>query len=410
MGQQFRLIKRLFLKNPMQGIINLLSLAFGISIAIIMILFISYELSFDKFHKYKDQIYRVSLKETTKEGENTGSAITAAVGPSFYSEFPEVTDFIRVRTPSSGYLATKNENIHCNKISYADSSFLRVFSFPLVEGDNKTALSAPFSIVLCESIASKLFPNETAVGKTLRLNNNKLLSVTSVIEDPPQNSTIQFEALISFSSLNHESAMFLGWDGGWQFVTYLVFAPDYPVQSFNEKTKDFMFRNINQKYEQYGAYLEPVFEPLSRIYMHSEAEDSYGPSGSPGYILIFSIVTLLILILAIINFINLKTAYSSIRAKEVGIRKVFGAKKENLVFQFLGESIGTSFLSLLIALVLVEMLLPGLNNFLNKDLQLFSHEHWYLIAGLPLIAIIIGFLAGYYPAFYLSSFSPIRVI
>ncbi len=394
----------------MQGIINLLSLAFGISIAIIMILFISYELSFDKFHKYKDQIYRVSLKETTKEGENTGSAITAAVGPSFYSEFPEVTDFIRVRTPSSGYLATKNENIHCNKISYADSSFLRVFSFPLVEGDNKTALSAPFSIVLCESIASKLFPNETAVGKTLRLNNNKLLSVTGVIEDPPQNSTIQFEALISFSSLNHESAMFLGWDGGWQFVTYLVFAPDYPVQSFNEKTKDFMFRNINQKYEQYGAYLEPVFEPLSRIYMHSEAEDSYGPSGSPGYILIFSIVTLLILILAIINFINLKTAYSSIRAKEVGIRKVFGAKKENLVFQFLGESIGTSFLSLLIALVLVEMLLPGLNNFLNKDLQLFSHEHWYLIAGLPLIAIIIGFLAGYYPAFYLSSFSPIRVI
>ena len=158
MGQQFRLFKRLFFKNPMQGIINLLSLAFGISIAIIMILFISYELSFDKFHKYKDQIYRVSLKETTKEGENTGSAITAAVGPSFYSEFPEVTDFIRVRTPSSGYLSTKNNNIHCNRLSYADSSFLRVFSFPLIEGNNKTALSAPFSIVLSESTASKLFP------------------------------------------------------------------------------------------------------------------------------------------------------------------------------------------------------------------------------------------------------------
>ncbi len=410
MGQQFRLLKRLFLKNPLQGIINILSLAFGISIAIIMILFISYELGFDKFHKNKDQIYRVSLKETTKEGENTGSAITAAVGPSFYSEFPEVIDFVRVRTPSSGYLARNNKNIHCNKISYVDSSFLRVFSFPLIEGDNKTALSAPFSIVLSESIASKLFPNEIAIGKTILLNNNKLLNVSGIIEDPPANSTIQYEALISFSSLNHESAMFLGWDGGWQFVTYLVFTPDYPVQSFNEKTKDFMFRNINQKYEQYGAYLEPVFEPLNRIYMHSTAEDSYGPAGSPGYILIFSIVTLLILSLAIINFINLKTAYSSIRAKEVGVRKVFGAKRGNLVFQFLGESVGTSLLALFFAMVLVELILPMVNNFLNKDLQLFHPEHWYLIIGLPVIAIIIGFLAGTYPAFYLSSFSPIRVI
>ena len=410
MGHQFRLFKRLFLKNPMQGSISLLSLAFGITIAIIMLLFISFELSFDKFHENRQDIYRLSMKGISKEGENTGSAITAAVGPSFFNEFPEVTDFVRVRTPSSGYLSIEVKSINCKLLSYVDSSFLRIFSFPLIEGNFKTALLEPYSIVLSKSIAQKLFQNESAMGKTVRLNSDQLLNVTGIIEDSPGNSTIQYDGLISFSTLNHDPNMHLDWDGGWQFVTYLVLTPGYPVNSFSEKATDLMYRNINQKYEQFGIHLEPVLEPLDRIYLHSKADDSYGPTGSPGYILIFSIVTLLILILAIINFINLKTAYSSIRAKEVGVRKVFGAKKENLVFQFLGESIGTSLLSLLIALVLVEMLLPGLNNFLNKDLQLFSHEHWYLIAGLPLIAIIIGFLAGYYPAFYLSSFSPIRVI
>ncbi len=409
-GQLYRLYKRLFLKGPLQGAISLFSLAFGISIAIIMLLFIRYELSFDKFHKNKDQIYRVSLKETTKEGESTGSAITAAVGPSFYDEFPAVIDFARVRTPAPGYLAIKDKSIHCDKLSYVDSSFLRIFSFPLIEGDKNTALSAPFSIVLSESTAYRLFPDGAAIGKTIRLNSDKLLNVTGIIKDPPPNSTIQFDGLISFSSLNHESAMFLGWDGGWQFVTYLVFTTDYPIESFKGKTKDFMFRHINQKYEQYGAHLEPVFEPLSRIYMHSAAEDSYGPKGSPGYILIFIIVTLFILSLSIINFVNLKTAYSSTRAKEVGVRKVFGAKKRNLISQFMGESVGMSLFALVIALVLVEISLPGLNTFLNKDLQLFGSGHQFLIILLPLLAIFIGLIAGYYPAFHLSSFSPIEVI
>jgi putative ABC transport system permease protein len=408
--QLFRLYKRLFLKSPLQSIISLFSLAFGISIAIVMLLFIRYELSFDKFHENKDQIYRVSLKETTKEGESTGSAITAAVGPSFYSEFPEVIDFVRVRIPAPGYLAIKNKSIHCNKLSYVDSSFLKVFSFPLIKGDKETALSSPNSIVLSQSTAFKLFPDENAVGKSIRLNNNELLTVTGVIEDPPANSTIQYDGLISFSSLNHKSAMFLGWDGGWQFVTYLVFTRDYPVQSFNEKTKEFMFRHINQKYEQYGAHLEPVFEPLKRIYLHSQAEDSYGPQGSPGYILIFIIVTLFILALSVINFVNLKTAYSSTRAKEVGVRKVFGAKKGNLISQFMGESVGMSLFALAIALVLVEISLPMLNNFLNKDLHLFGSGHLYLIIFLPLLAVFIGLIAGYYPAFHLSSFNPVEVI
>lgn len=409
-GQLYRLYKRLFLKSPLQSIISLISLAFGISIAIIMILFIRYELSFDKFHKNKDQIYRVSLKETTKEGESTGSAITAAVGPSFYNEFPEVIDFVRVRTPAPGYLAIKNTSIHCINLSYVDSSFLKVFSFPLIEGNKETALSAPNSIVLSQSTASRLFPEENALGKTIRLNNNELLNVTGIIEDSPPNSTIQYDGLISFSSLNHKPAMFLGWDGGWQFVTYLVFTPGYPVQSFNEKTNDFMFQHINQKYEQFGAHLEPVFEPLSRIYLHPAAEDSYGPQGSPGYIFIFTIVTLFILTLSIINFVNLKTAYSSTRAKEVGVRKVFGAGKGNLISQFLGESVGMSLFALVLALVLVEISLPLLNGFMNKDLQLFHSVHLFLIIFLPLLAVFIGLIAGYYPAFHLSSFSPVEVI
>jgi len=400
---------RRFFRHPLYGIISLVSLTIGMTATVLAFLFIRYELSYDRFHSNAKEIYRVAMKSVSKDREETASTITAAVGPSLYEDFPEVMDFVRIRSPIAGYLSRGEKSISDPSICYVDSSFFKVFSFRLLKGNPRTALSQPFSIVLGEQTARKLFGEQDPMGQMVILNNKDAYEVTGLVADPPRNSQIQFSSLISFSTLYKDSRMNMGWNGGWQYLTYIRLSPGASVEGLKVKMPDFMYEKINKKYEQFGERLEPVFEPLTGVYLHSRAQGP-GPSGSMGTLLIFTTVSLFILILASINFTNLSTSMASVRSAEIGIRKIYGAERKNLIGQYLGETVLMAFLALFLALVLLEFFLPQFNNIIGKDLRLYGPGNRWLILALPLIVLVVGIVSGSYPAFYLSSFKPLQVI
>jgi len=404
-----KIFSRQFFRHPLYGIISLASLIIGILATILAFLFIRYELSYDRFHENARNIYRVTMRSVSEDREEVTSTITAAVGPSMFENFPEVTDFVRVRSPISGYLSYAAKSVSDPSICYVDSSFFRMFSFHLLKGNPHSALSQPYSIVLGEQTAHKIFGEQDPIGQMVILNNKDAYEVTGLVAEPPKNSQIQFSSLISFSTLYKDSRMYMGWDGGWQYLTYVQLAQGASVQGFEDKIPGFMYEKINKKYEQFGERLEPVFEPLSDVYLHSQAQGP-GPSGSIGTLLIFGAVSLFILILAAINFTNLSTSMASVRSAEIGIRKIYGAERKNLIGQFLGETVFMTFLALFLALVLLEFFLPQFNHLIGKNLRLYGPENRWLLLVFPLIVLVVGIFAGSYPAFYLSSFKPLRVI
>ncbi len=408
-SEYLKIFLRQFYRNPLNTIISIASLVLGITCTVLMLLFIRYELSYDKFHKNRKDIYRVVIKSVSEDREDIVSTITAAVGPSFQQEFPEVINSVRVRSAQSGYLKYNTKNIPDNQIRYVDPTFFKVFSFRLLKGNPETALLQPYSIVLEETIATKLFGNQEPLGQTVILNNQDAFIVTGIMETPPKNSHIQFSSLISFNTLYEDSRMHLGWDGGWQYLTYIQLNSGFPISELIKKMPDFMYKNINKKYEQFGTRLDPIFEPLSRVYLHSKALGG-SQRGSVGVILIFSAISVFILVLASINFINLSTAQGIMRSREVGIRKVFGAQRRSLIYQFLGESILMSMIALVLALLIIGLILPHFNQLAYKDLKLFHSSNWIIIVAFPFIILLTGILSGAYPAIYLSAFQPLSII
>ena len=405
-----RLFLRHFKKHPAGHLISLISLALGICGAIIMLLFIDHELKFDRFHEKKDRIYRITMKFTTQDREMISSEFTPAIGPDMISTFPEVANFCRIRTPQSGYLSVENKSFLDDRIRYCDSSFFKVFSFELIHGNPNTALARPYSVVLEASYAQRLFPGEDPMGKTVVLNGKEAYTVTGIVKTPPATSHIRFNNLISFTTLYDDSRLHMGWNGGNQYTTFILLKEGASIASLESKIDPFMYEKINKQYEPLGARLDPIFEPLPRIYLHSAAMGSAGPSGSVRNIIIFSSVSFFLLLLACINFINLGTAHGSLRGDEVAVRKVFGGQKYGLITQFLSESMLMGFISLVLALGILEILLPPVNQVIQKDLALYRADHWYLLMALPLVALLVGFLSGSYPAFFLSSYKPEKVM
>jgi len=401
---------RNLLRNPVFSLINILSLTIGIACSILIILYIRYELSFDNFHQQESQVYRVAMRMKTQENEDVTANTTAAVGPTMVQDFSGVEKTVRLRTPQDGYFNTEDKNLYESGIIYADSTFFEVFSYKLLVGDPKEVLTRPYSLVISEETAKKLFGNVNPVGQSVKLNNKEDLIITGVVARPPSNSHIQFSNLISFTTLYEDSRLHMDWDGGWQYYTYIKLLEEYPIEDLKSKMDDFMHKYINKKLEQYGASLNPVFQPLKSIYLHSNLSGEIGPIGNPSNIYIFSSISIFILIIACINFMNLTTALSTRRAKEVGIRKVIGARRIILIRQFLGESILLSFIGLIFALIVIVIILPYFNNLIGKDLQIYQLSNWQIIIGFPLILLFVGIMAGSYPALYLSAFKPISII
>jgi putative ABC transport system permease protein len=401
---------RMLIKYKVYSAINILGLSIGLACGILILLFVRNELSYDRFHTKQKNLYRVNLVHE-QGGQMTSMAVTvAAVGPSMLQAFPEVVGMTRLSNEEEGFFTWQNKHYFTPLITYADSSFFDLFSFKLLSGNPKTALAEPFTVVLSEKLADQIFGDKNPLGEVVRLNNSDNLLVTGVVENPPSNSSIRYSALVSFTTLNKNPNVYLDWDGGYGYYNFIELSEKANLSDLEKKFPDFLEKNINYKYKQFGVTVHMFLQPLKDLHLHSNLDYDTDTRGSLSMIYIFLAIALFILIIACINFMNLATARSMNRAKEVGMRKVVGADRKQIIQQFLGESISTSFIALIGAIILIEIFQPEFNRLVNSDLHLFRVENMGFIAGILILTFAVGLLAGSYPSFFMASYQPVKII
>lgn len=404
----FQIAFRNLWKNKSFTIINIVGLAIGMSISLLALLFVTNELSFDRFHVKKDRIHRVITKiESSTRGTEISGINTAGVGLSFLQEIPEIEAMVRTTQPQRGFFTFSDENFNNKFILYADSSFFKVFSFPLILGNSETVLDQKYKIVLTENLAMQIFGDaNNAMGKIISLNNKDNLQVTGIMKNIPLNSHVRFDALISFNS--QDTIKDLGWNGGWQYCTYLLLHENADVENVENQFVPIAEENINKyQNESWNYFLQPLVE----VHLNNTLDWDISSQGSITNIILYLAVSFIILLIACINFINLTTAASLKRMKEVGVRKVTGATRQNIIWQFLTETILISIIALVHAIILIEIFYLWLT-WATGDISVLENFELYNKSFLQLAGVIIflifsvGLMAGAYPAFYMSGFNP----
>ena len=402
-------IRNLF-RNKLFSVINILGLAIGMAATMLITEYIIHELSYDNFHEQGEQIYRVVIQQEKGGNIDYSSIITSAVGVSIVQDFPEAVSMVRFSNPHDAYFSFNDKNYYESDITYADSTLFDILSFELLAGDPNSCLAEPRSVVLTEKVAKKIFADADPIGEIIGYNGEEHLKVTGVIADPPPNSTIQFDAIISFSTLYQMENAYLGWDGGWNYTAFILLAKGSSPMDMQERFEDFMEKYINYKYRQHGFVLSLILQPLNEVHLYSGKDYGLEGKGRLTNLFVFSSIAIFILLIACFNFMNLSTARSVKRAKEVGIRKVSGASRNTIIRQFLGESVFLSLLALVFALILVELFQPLFNTVTGRQLHLFDQSGVIVLSIFLLMVIFTGVLAGSYPAFFMSRFQVIRVI
>lgn len=411
---------RNLLKYRFYSFINIFGLAIGIAGSLLIILYVSNELSYDKFNKDYERIYRVGVVGKLR-GEPINMAVSCApMAKALLSDYPEVEQTTRITRMGDWLVGSGDRKFNEENFLFADSTFFDIFSFKLIKGDPKTALSRPKSVVLTLTAAHKYFGNEDPMGKSLRVENDStFFQVTGIMEDVPVNSHFHFIMLGSTISYPRQSNNPM-WVSN-NFYNYFKLKEGTNAQEFEKKLRGLITKYIGpqlkqvlnisiEDFEKSGGSYNYFIQPLQDIHLKSKLQYELEPNGNRLYVYIFSVVAILILLIACINFMNLATARSATRAKEVGLRKVVGSDKNKLIAQFLTESILVSFISLLLALLIVEVTLPSFNNLLDIKLSMGYFSEWYIVPALLGFAIFIGLLSGSYPSFFLASFNPISVL
>jgi len=384
------------------SVINLAGLATGMACFILILLWVQDELSYDKFHENTNRLFRVVRLDS--EDPSQGVCRTGAPwGPALHNDFPEVENFVRFRGHGRTLMSSGDKRFYESEGLYADSTIFEVFTFPLLKGNPKTALTRPNTMVINERMAEKYFGSEDPVGQSLVFNNDAEFEITGIMQNIPANSHIKFDYLIPFF-------MYQRWDtsewGVNNFYTYLLLTEGTAVE-LEVKIPEFLERHAG---ERTAAATINKLQPITDIHLHSNLLRELEANGDIANVYIFSAIAIFILLIACINFMNLATARSANRAKEVGIRKVVGSQRLQLIKQFLGESIFLSTIGILLAVGLVELLIPNFNELSGKQLSLDFGNNVFLLTGLLFMALIVGFISGAYPAFFLSSFKPIAAI
>lgn len=397
-------IFRLFRKNRSFFLVNLLGLSTAMACFLYLFLYVEHELSFDKFHSNSEAIYRINVLDKSEVKEAKFAVISAALAPDMYIEYPEVENFVRITYPYERYLTTNRETVEIPKVSYVDSSFFNFFDFKLKSGNPATLLKEPNTIVLTETSAHKLFGDLDPIGQTLRGDNDEELLVTGVMEEMPINSHIQLSAVISFSTLFNKN-VYLDWDGGWNYYSYLLLNKQADAGLLQQKFKGLFDKKINHRLPE-GIEYEGSLENLEDIHLYTDVSFPWSTKGSPQNLIIFSVIGILILILACLNFVNLSTAQAVQRIKEVGVKKTLGLSRKQLILQLLFEPFVVACISLLVSLELISFFEFLLNNSLNTSVAAdqYSLLKWTGLGAV--LVIIITLLAGLYPAFYLTRFDP----
>ena len=411
---------RSFKRQRSYNIINITGLSIGLACSLLIALYIIYEASYDRYNVKKDRIFDIALNFRIGDQEFTEATTSYPVGPTSLREFPEVEDFLRMRKMYGAASVTYNNQTYDEEnIVEADSSFFNFFSIPVLKGDPANLLNAPRKIVLSSSMAKKIFGRENPVDKILKIGKDTVTyTVSGVMGDIPGNS--HFKAGMLVSMLSDSQANSQEW-GSNNLSTYLLLKPNTNFKNINEKYPAIVLkyfgpeiqRFLNISFEEFlskGNKYRYYLQKLTDIHLDTSIKPSFLAPGDPKLLRILGTIALLILLVAVVNFTNLSTAQASARAKEVGIKKLGGSTKGMLITQFLTESVIMSFVSTIVALIIIKLVLPFFNEMLGTSLTLGLSDAWFMLPVMILFAVLTGVLAGSYPAFFLSSFSPYRVL
>jgi putative ABC transport system permease protein len=419
----FKIAFRNLWKNKGYSAINIFGLAIGLATCLLIILYITDELGYDRFYKNADRIYRINSDMKFGGGNLHMTQTSDMMGQLVKKDYPQVEEYTRIYTSDGDKLIKKgNEFINEKRVANVDSTFFSVFVLPAIEGDTKTALNEPNTVVVTESTARKYFGTATnIVGKTIEAKNGettRAYKITAVIKDMPHNAHFNFDFLFSMKNVDYEWGQLTSHN----FHTYLLLKPGTDYKAFEKNFEQYIvkyvlpeakrFMNINsmEEFRKAGNMIEYSLIPLTKIHLYSDYSFEITPSGNIQYVYIFAAVALFILIIACINFMNLSTARSANRAKEVGIRKVLGTERKTLIAQFLVESTITACIALIIAIAVAYLVLPLFNNVAAKSLSASGLLNIKILPFILLLPFLVGLLAGSYPAFFLSNFKPIVVL
>jgi len=393
-------------------IINLLGLTIGLTACLLLTFYIIDELSYDRYHEKAEQIYRIGYDFERPNGDRVAQIVTEhMLKESFESYFNQIESFVRIGWPQSYYVEYEDKKFYESKVSLVDKDFFDVFTFEWIAGNPKGALDEPFTIVITESVAKKFFGDENPINKTLHIMTNvgeATSRITGVIKDMPTNSHFHLNIMLSMGSAqNVLSHLELTDWGNMSVYSYILIPENTSIESIQKKGKDFtkQMRGVETSFNP-----DLLIQPLLDIHLHSNASWELGNNGNYRNVILFSIIAIFILLIASINYMNLATARSAKRSLEVGMRKVLGAKKMNLVFQFLGEAIIMTFLSLILSLALADILMPAFNTIAGKEINIVWMNNMWIILLTFIIAIVIGVFSGSYPAFFLSSAKPLNAL
>ena len=393
-------------------IINLLGLTIGLTACLLLTFYIIDELSYDRFNEKADRIYRVGYDFERPNGDRVDQIVTEyMLKDAFESYFNQIENFVRIGWPQSYYVEYEDKKIYQSRISLVDKDFFDVFSFEWIAGNKKGALDEPYTIVITESVAKKFFGDENPINKTLHIttNNGEATSrITGVIKDMPRNSHFHLNIMLSMGSASNTlSHLEMNDWGNMSVYSYILLPENTSIESIRKRGKDFtkQMRGVETSFNP-----DLLIQPLLDIHLHSHASWELENNGNYRNVILFSIIAIFILLIASINYMNLATARSSKRSLEVGMRKVLGAKKMSLIFQFLGEAILTTFVSLILSVALADILMPSFNKIAGKEIDIVWMNNLWIILFIFVIAIVIGIFSGSYPAFFLSSVKPLNAL
>ena len=413
MRNYLRIALRHLRKHKTYSVINITGLAIGLCCCLLIVLFVQDELSYDAFHHNAERIFRVKIKLVLNDVVYEEASIQFPAAEALSNDIPEIEQAVRLykRNIDPPLLEYEDQTFTEEQFLFADANFFKVFDFPLVQGDEETALHAPNSVVITERTARKYFGTAEPLGKTFTYDGEHILEVTGVVENPPRNAhfTFDFLAPLSFQlglwqqerGLNgRERGWF--WTGAW---TYVLLSDAEAASAVTAKFPAFIDHYFPERYQEGKLALQP----LKAIYLHSRLGNELGPTSHIQYVYIFSAIALFVLLIACINFTNLATAQSMQRTREVGVRKALGAANTQLRTQLFGESILLSLLAGVLALLLALLLLPAFNELAGKQLAFSSFTQGRLLLGLLLLTLAVGIISGFYPAVFLSRLHPVAV-
>lgn len=393
--------------------INLFGLSLGLTAGMLILMFVTDELSVDKFHAKRDRTFRVLTQFFTSESGHEGAMEGNGwpIGDILRREFPEVESVVYMQG-GSGFLISYDDKRFRQKVQFTSPEFFNVFSFPLTKGDRKTALNEPYSVVITEEMEKKFFPNGDALNKTLTFSDTLHFAVTGVMADIPRNSHIRVDMLVSFATYQKIFTDF-SYEDGWGNINmrnYLLLKEGTDPKAFAAKAYSLYTDRVPEMLKNWGVQSNVLFEPLSDTYLRGWTGNGLGPQGSIERVYLVSGIAVFVIILACINFVNLATARSVYRAREVGLRKVSGSSRSGLIRQFLTESFVITMISFGFALLITWLFLPFFNELMQKSYTLMTLTEAPVLVGITVLLLTITCLAGFYPAMVMSSMNPVEVL